>query len=92
MPGKLDGPGLVGVDVSRVRADDALPGPQGGGDQGGVGGGTAHDKVDLGLCPAQLLQYLRLGLFTPLVRPIAGVALLIGLARACNTAGCAPRL
>ena len=69
----------MGVDVSRVRADDALPGPQGGGDQGGVGGGPAHDEVDLSLCPAQLFYDLCLGLLTPLVRPIAGVVLLVGL-------------
>lgn len=54
-------------------------GPQGGGDQGGVGGGTAHDEVDLSLCPAQLFYDLCLGLLTPLVRPIAGVVLLVGL-------------
>ena len=40
----LDGSCLVDVDVSRLCAQGSLVGPQDGGDHGGVGLGTAHQK------------------------------------------------
>ena len=47
--GGLDGPRLVAVDVSAVGGQHALPGPQNGGDHGGVGLGAAHQEVNVSL-------------------------------------------
>ena len=45
----LDGPGLMAVDVAADGGQHALPWPQDGGDDGGVGLGAAHQEVDVGL-------------------------------------------
>ena len=52
VPGGLDGPRLVDVDVPGVGGDDALVGPQGRGDHRGVDLGPAHQKVDGQILPA----------------------------------------
>ena len=45
----LDGTGLMAVDVTADGGNHALPGPQDGGDDGGVGLGAAHQKMHVGL-------------------------------------------
>ena len=52
VPGGLDGPRLVDVDVPGVGGDDPLVGPQGRGDHRGVDLGPAHQKVDGQVLPA----------------------------------------
>ena len=49
MSGGLNGSGFVAVDVSRGGGDNALPGPQKGGNGGKVGLGPADHKLDVGL-------------------------------------------
>ena len=47
--GGLDGAGLVAVDVAAGGGEDALIGPQNGGDHRGVGQRTAHQEVNVGV-------------------------------------------
>ena len=64
--------GLVDVDVAALGADRPLVGPQSRSDEGQVGLGAAHQKVDLGLFIGTRIEDVPGGILTMVVGAVAG--------------------
>ena len=77
--GGLHGAHLVAVDMGGVGGDDALPGPQEGGDGGEVGLSAADEELYLSLGALTQIPDQRLGPIAVGVIAVADVALQVGL-------------
>ena len=78
VPRGLDGPGLVGGDMPRVRRDHALVMAQYGGDDGGVGLGAAYEKVHVCIRPTTGGPHLGPGTLAVVIQTVARRLLHIG--------------
>lgn len=88
--GRLDGSGLVAVDVAGVGAQHPLVGPQSGGDDGGVGLGAPHQKLHRSLRGLAQVPDEPPGPVTVRVHPVAGGLLHVGASQGIQKGGVAP--
>ena len=78
------------VDVASLGTDDALMGPKGGGDHGGIGLSTPHQEVDMGIGSLAQVPEQGPGAVAVGVRAIAGMLLQIGVHQGLEHLGVSP--